>query len=52
MTSSRKGHCVICDGRVFSDEEYIESSEGYCHVKCLMESSVIEREGNATKKAA
>lgn len=42
---------MICGSRVFSDEEYVESSEGYCHVDCLTESSVLEQEQLAEKPA-
>jgi hypothetical protein len=33
--SERKGLCVICGDRVHGTENYIESTEGYCHKKCL-----------------
>lgn len=35
------GLCVICGQRVFSDDSYLESSEGYCHRNCLSETSAL-----------
>jgi hypothetical protein len=34
--TNRKGLCVICGDRVKGKEEYIESSEGYCHRNCII----------------
>jgi hypothetical protein len=38
---SKLGLCVICGKRVFSDDSYLEASEGYCHRNCLTEASAL-----------
>ncbi len=38
--SNKLGLCVICGDRVFTDERYLKSSDGYCHKECLSDASV------------
>ena len=35
QVSDKLGICLICGQRVFSDDEHVEASEGYCHHNCL-----------------
>ncbi|QGA80853.1 hypothetical protein [Candidatus Nanohalobium constans] len=32
----RRGNCVICGDRVHNSDDYIESTDGYCHKECLI----------------
>ncbi|MFB6182835.1 MAG: hypothetical protein ABEI78_02095 [Candidatus Nanohaloarchaea archaeon] len=35
------GLCILCGRRVHRDEDYLKSSDGYCHKECLMNSKGI-----------
>ncbi len=39
--SHKLGFCVICGDRVHSDDSYLKAREGYCHRKCITETSVM-----------
>gem|GEM_PF-3710277 len=38
---SRLGQCIICGDRVFREDRYITSTEGYCHHACLKDTAVV-----------
>lgn len=40
--SYRLGKCVLCGDRVFSDESFIKTSDGYCHRNCITEKTMLE----------
>ena len=42
MQTERLGLCVICGNRVFSNERYLKSSEGYCHNNCVNEIQIMQ----------
>ncbi|MFB6209038.1 MAG: hypothetical protein ABEJ56_02760 [Candidatus Nanohaloarchaea archaeon] len=39
--SDKLGVCLICGDRVFSDENHLKATEGYCHHSCLTDASVM-----------
>ncbi|MFO7793677.1 MAG: hypothetical protein R6V35_01755 [Candidatus Nanohaloarchaea archaeon] len=38
---NKLGICVICGSRVFTNDNYLEASEGYCHHNCISESKAL-----------
>lgn len=39
--TSRLGMCVICGKRVFSDDRFLKSADGYCHQSCITEAEIL-----------
>ncbi|WP_414838137.1 hypothetical protein ACK3SF_01915 [Candidatus Nanosalina sp. VS9-1] len=37
LISHRLGNCVVCGERIYSDKEYVRSSDGFCCKECLRE---------------
>lgn len=29
------GFCLVCGNSVLADQEFVESSDGYCHENCV-----------------
>jgi hypothetical protein len=38
---NKLGICVLCGSRVFTSDEYLEATEGYCHHNCLTEIKAV-----------
>jgi hypothetical protein len=36
------GLCVLCGDRVHSDDQFIKTSDGYCHRDCISNKSAIK----------
>lgn len=39
--SEKLGICVLCGDRVFSDEQFLKSQEGYIHYECITQNEII-----------
>jgi hypothetical protein len=39
--SYKLGSCVVCGQRIYSDQEFVKSAEGYCCGECLTEEDVV-----------
>ncbi len=37
--AAKLGQCIICGDRVYREEKYITSTEGYCHNICLKDTA-------------
>lgn len=35
--SNEKGRCVVCDERVYENDDHLVASEGYCHKDCIFQ---------------
>ena len=44
LESNKLGKCVLCSDRVFKTENYVESTDGYAHIGCLIEKKVSSNE--------
>ncbi|MFB6242210.1 MAG: hypothetical protein ABEJ36_05425 [Candidatus Nanosalina sp.] len=39
--SYKLGHCIVCGQRVYSNQDFVKSADGYCCRDCLKEEDVI-----------
>ena len=40
--TQRLGNCVVCGERIYSDQKYVKSADGYCCEECINdEESVV-----------
>lgn len=37
LIKQRLGNCISCGERIYSDQGYVKSADGYCCKKCLKE---------------
>lgn len=39
--SYKLGSCVVCGQRIYSDQNFVKSAEGYCCEDCITEEDVV-----------
>jgi hypothetical protein len=41
LITQKLGKCAVCGKRVYKDEDYVKSADGYCCENCLTEEEMV-----------